>query len=109
MNKQDAIDQAFRIATLTEPTGEIRSLLGDLEFERVLELLLMMRQSPKKVQNPAGFLRRAISEGWQPDQLPEKIDRKIENATERLYQRQGLTPEQARQAARESRQKGWGV
>lgn len=107
MNKGDAIDQAFRIATLTEPNGEIRSLLGDLEFERVLELLLMLRQSPKKVQNPAGFLRRAVQEGWRPDQLPEKIDRKTENATERFYQRRGLTPEQARQATLESRQKGF--
>lgn len=109
MNKAEAIDQAFRIATLTEPTEEIRSLLGALAFERVLELLLMLRQSPKKVQNPAGFLRRAIQEGWQPDQLPEKIDRKVENATERLYQRRGLTPEQARQATLDSRRKGWGV
>ena len=107
MNKMDAVDQAYRIATLTEPTGEIRELLGGLSFERALELLLMLRQSPKKVQNPAGFLRRAIQEGWQPSQLPEKIDRRLENATQRIYERQGLTPEQARQATIASRQRGF--
>jgi hypothetical protein len=107
MNKQAAIDQAYRIATLTEPTAEIRSLLGGLDFERVLDLLLMLRQSPKKVHNPAGFLRRAIREEWKPDQLPEKIDRRLENATERYYQRQGLTAEQAYQATLESRQRGF--
>lgn len=109
MEKQIAIDQVFRIATLTEPTDEIRTLLSALAFERVLELLLMLRQSPTKVHNPAGFLRVAILEGWQPDQLPEKIDRRVENATQRLYERQGYTQDQARQMTRESRQKGWGV
>lgn len=107
MNKHDAIDQVFRIATLTEPTEEIRALLGGVSFERALELLLMMRQSPVPVKNPVGFLRRAIPEGWMPDQLPQKIDRRTENATERYYQRKGLSPEQARQATIESRQRGF--
>lgn len=105
MNKMAAVDQAFRIATLTEPTEEIRALLGALEFERVLELLLMLRQSPKKVQNPVGFLRRAIKEGWMPEQQPQKIDRKIENAEERYYLRRGYTPEQAYQAVLDGRRK----
>ncbi|MEK4240365.1 hypothetical protein [Paenibacillus sp. FSL H7-0714] len=107
MNKMDAVDQAYRIATLTEPTGEIRQLLSGLSFERSLELLLMMRQSTKKVKNPAGFLRRAIQEDWQPGQIPEKIDRRIENATQRIYERNGLTPEQARQATIASRKRGF--
>lgn len=107
MNKMDAVDQAYRIATLTEPTGEIRDLLGNLSFERALELLLMLRQSTKKVQNQAGFLRRAIQEDWQPGQLPEKIDRRLENATQRIYERRGLTPEQARRETIASRERGF--
>lgn len=109
MNKLVAIDQAFRIATLTEPTDEIRSLLRALEFERVLELLLMLRQSPKKVLNPAGFLRRAIQESWTPGQQPQKLDRRLENTEQRIYERKGYTPEQARQAVQDGKQKGWGV
>ncbi|WP_052410474.1 hypothetical protein [Paenibacillus durus] len=109
MNKHMAIDQVYRIATLTEPTEEIRSLLGDLAFDRVLELLLMLRQSPGKVRHPEGFLRRAILEDWQPGQIPQKLDRRTENAEERYYMRRGYSPEQARQAVQEGRQKGWGV
>lgn len=105
MNKGEAIDQAFRIATLTEPTDEIRSLLRPLEFERVLELLLMLRMSSKPVRNPAGFLRRAVQEGWVPGQLPEKVDRKLENAEERWYINRGYTPEQAREKVLADRNK----
>lgn len=76
MKKHEAIDQAWRIATLTEPGGDVRELLYDLEFERVLELLLILRQSPKPVQFPAGFVRRAIESGWTAATLPEKIERR---------------------------------
>ncbi|MBY9088001.1 hypothetical protein KIH86_27810, partial [Paenibacillus sp. HN-1] len=89
MNKLAAIDQAYRIATLTEPTEEIQALLGDLDFGRVLELLLLMRQSPRPVRNPAGFLRRAIQEDWRPGQLPQQVDRHKENIEEQLYIRRG--------------------
>lgn len=98
MNKSLAVDQVFRIATLTEPTEEIRLLLGALEFERVLELLLMMRLTTKPVRNPVGFLRRAIQEGWKADTLPEKVNRKLENVEEGIYIRRGYTPDQAHQA-----------
>lgn len=77
MNKYEAIDQAWRIATLTEPSGDVRELLYDLEFDRVLELLLILRQSPKPVQFPSGFVRRAIEESWTATTLPEKVERRV--------------------------------
>lgn len=95
MNKMKAIEQAFRIATLMEPTDEIRAVLGGEEFERVLELLLMLRMSSSPVRHPAGFLRRAIQEGWAPGQIPEKVNRKVENIEERFYIGKGFTPDQA--------------
>lgn len=106
MNKSKAIDQAYRIATLTEPTEEVRGLLWPLEFERALELLLMLRMSTRPVRNPAGFLRWAIAEGWTPATLPQKIDRKTENAEVRYHTRRGMTDDQARQEVIENRNKG---
>lgn len=106
MKKSEAIDQAYRIATLTQPTDEIRALLWPLELERVLELLLMLRMSTRPVRNPAGFLRWAIAEGWTPATLPEKIDRKTENAEVRYHTRRGMSDEQARQEVINNRRRG---
>lgn len=96
MKKFEAIDQAIRIATLQEPTDTMTDLLYPLEFSRVLELLLILRQSPRPVKAPAAFLRRAIEEGWTPETLPEKVDRRTENRNEQFYIGRGYTPEQAR-------------
>lgn len=83
MNKFEAIDQAWRIATLTEPGGDVRELLYDLEFDRVLELLLILRQSPKPVQFPAGFVRRAVESGWTAATLPKRVERRAAAADNR--------------------------
>ena len=68
-----AIALAYQTATLTYPSFEIMELLRPLPFERVLELLLIMRQSPRPVKSPLNFLRRAIQEGWSPETMPEKL------------------------------------
>lgn len=103
MGKSEAIRQVYIIATLQEPSEAVMQLLCGLEFDRALELLLLMRQSSRTVKNPAGFLRRAIEEGWTPDTTPQKVDRKLENHEERYFIRRGYTPEQARELVRRGR------
>lgn len=94
MKKSEAIDQAYRIGTLTEPTEEIQAILHAQDFERALELLLVLRLAGN-VRNVAGFLRRAVEEGWKPGTTPQKVNRKFENAERRIYERQGMTSEEA--------------
>ncbi|MEK4433090.1 hypothetical protein MHB54_28445 [Paenibacillus sp. FSL M7-0802] len=98
-----AIALAYQTATLTYPSFEIMELLKSLPFERVLELLLIMRQSPRPVKSPLNFLRRAIQEGWSPETMPEKVDRHIEYVEENHYVRQGYTIDQAREKVQKNR------
>ncbi|MDQ0496882.1 hypothetical protein [Paenibacillus brasilensis] len=99
-----AIATAYQIATLTYPSYEVFELLNPLPFERVLELLLIMRQSPRPVKSPVNFLRRAIQEGWSPETMPEKVDRHMEYLEENHYVRRGLTLDQAREKVQRNRQ-----
>ncbi|MFD1179706.1 hypothetical protein ACFQ3W_25865 [Paenibacillus puldeungensis] len=103
MKVGDALDQVFRISMLQEPTDEIRNLLCGQSFERALELLLLLRMTPK-VRNVPGFLRRAIQEGWTPSTLPQKIDRRLEGVEERYYLRKGYSPDQAHEKVLENRE-----
>ncbi|CAM4522664.1 hypothetical protein [Paenibacillus macerans] len=96
MENSQIIEQAYKLVTLAEPTEEVRQLLEGQELERVFELLLILRGWPN-VRNPAGFLRRAIQEGWTPETKPQKVDRRLENYEERYYTRRGYTQEQARE------------
>lgn len=96
MNKLDAIGQVYRIAMLEEPGEEICALLHDQTFERALELLLVLRQAGR-VRNVAGFLRRAVQEGWTPDTPRQRSDRKLEGYQERYYTSRGYSEDQARQ------------
>ncbi|MNW54622.1 hypothetical protein D3C74_322310 [compost metagenome] len=98
-----AIALAYQTATLTYPSFEIMELLKPLPFERVLELLLIMRQSPRPVKSPLNFLRRAIMEGWSPETMPEKVDRHMEYVEENHYVRQGYTIDQARELVQRNR------
>lgn len=102
MDKQKAIEAVYQIATLTHPTVDVIELLRPLPFERTLDLLLILRQSPKPVKSPANFLRRAIQEGWTAETLPENIDRKVQRINQRSYERKGYDPETARIKALES-------
>lgn len=95
MNKLKAIEQVYRIGTLTEPSEATLRLLASVDFERVLELLLMMRMSERPVRNQEGYLKRAIEEGWTAVTLPQKIDRKLENTERRYYERRGYTTDEA--------------
>lgn len=99
-----AIALAYQTATLTYPSFEIIELLRPLPLERVLELLLIMRQSPRPVKSPLNFLRRAIQEGWSPETMPEKVDRHREYLEENHYVRSGYTIDQAREKVQRNRQ-----
>lgn len=96
MEKVKIIEQAYRLTMMEEPKEDILRLLEGEELERVFEVLLILRGWPN-VRNPAGFLKRAIQEGWTPETKPQKVDRRLENYEERYYLRRGYTPEQARE------------
>lgn len=98
-----AIATAYQIATLTYPSFEVIELLKPLPFERVLELLLIMRQSPRPVKSPLNFLRRALQEGWTAETMPEKVDRHIANLEENTYLRRGYSIDEAREIVQQKR------
>lgn len=101
MKKLDSLILVYQISTLTYPTKEVLELLVPLEYERTLELLLILRQQPKKVISPLNFLRRAIQENWTAETTPQKVNRHEENITANFYEKKGYAPETARQKARE--------
>lgn len=103
MNKISAITKAYQIATLTYPSFEVVELLKPLTFERTLELLLIMRQSPRPVKSPFNFLRRAIEENWTAETMPEKTNRHIQYIEENHYLRQGFSIDEARTIVQRNR------
>lgn len=103
MSRHREIALAYQIATLTYPSFEVMQLLEPLPLDRALELLLILRQSPKPVRSPLNFLRRAIDEAWTPETMPEKVNRHIQNHEERFYMERGYSPDQAREKARQNR------
>ncbi|RXT00987.1 hypothetical protein [Ammoniphilus sp. CFH 90114] len=83
---------AYQVATLTYPDDSLLDLLSEVDFRRALELLLILRSSPRPVRNPLAFLRRAISENWTPTTIPRRIDRKRAALEERLGTPQSSAP-----------------
>lgn len=73
---------AYQAVTQTYPTDEIIQLLTKQGIKRTLEILLVMSQSDK-VKNPVGFIKTAIKEGWTPNTIPKKVDRRRMNVDER--------------------------
>lgn len=98
-----AIATAYQIATLTYPSFEVIELLKPLPFERVLELLLIMRQSPRPVKSPLNFLRRAIQEDWSAETMPQKVNRHIEYLEENFYLRRGYSIDEAREIVQQKK------
>lgn len=97
------IATAYQIATLTYPSFEVIELLKPIPFERVLELLLIMRQSPRPVKSPLNFLKRAIQENWSPETMPEKVNRHVEYLEENIYVRRGYSIDEAREIVQKKR------
>lgn len=104
VEKEKAIILAYQIATLSFPTDEVMNILRPLAYERVLELLLVVRQA-KDVKSPLNFLRRAISEGWTPETLPQPVNRKVQNIETRFYLNRGATQSEAEAKALENQRK----
>ncbi|WP_242314430.1 helix-turn-helix domain-containing protein [Bacillus cereus group sp. BfR-BA-01355] len=70
------IKLAYEAVTLASPTDDIISILNVVGIKRTLEILLIMQQSPTKVKNPNGFIKKAIRENWSPDSILVTIPRK---------------------------------
>lgn len=99
MDKEDVLILAYQIATLTSPDPEVFELLLPLPLVRSLELLLLIRQSPKPVKSPINFLRRAIEDGWTSETIPQRIDRARQNHEEQFYINRGYTLAEAKRLA----------
>lgn len=82
VNEIELVKLAYQVVTLTSPADEMLSILSVLGIKRTLEILLIMQQSPSKVKNPDGFIKKAIRENWSPTSIPIKLSRKSGN---RLY------------------------
>lgn len=82
-DESELVKLAYQVVTLTSPTDEILSVLLVVGIERTLEILLIMQQSPTKVKNPDGFIRKAIRENWNPTSTPIKMPRK---QSKRIYE-----------------------
>lgn len=78
----ELVKLAYQAVTLTSPANEMLSILSVLGIKRTLEILLIMQQSPSKVKNPEGFIKKAIRENWSPTSTPIKLSRK---SSKRLY------------------------
>lgn len=78
-NEKELVILAFQAVTLTYPSDEIIQVLDSIGIKRTLEVLLIMQQSPTKVKNPLGFIKRAVSENWTFSTLPQKTNRRIQN------------------------------
>ncbi|MED1851866.1 hypothetical protein P4V33_09410 [Brevibacillus borstelensis] len=72
MKKTEAIRLAYQIATLNEIPDDLLGELTQLDYLRVLEVLLVLRQSPNRIKAPANFIRSAIRNNWKPGGTPEK-------------------------------------
>ncbi|MBB6448012.1 helix-turn-helix domain-containing protein [Bacillus benzoevorans] len=68
---------AYQAVTMTSPTQTMINILSHIGIKRTLEILLIMQQSPNKVKNPEGFIKKAISKGWTPTTIPIKKERSI--------------------------------
>ncbi|MEC1376508.1 helix-turn-helix domain-containing protein [Heyndrickxia oleronia] len=76
-DSKELVSMAYQAVTMTSPTDTIINLLNYIGIRRTLEILLIMSQSPNRVKNPEGFIRKAISKGWTPTTLPIKRERNI--------------------------------
>ncbi|SDI50166.1 hypothetical protein [Paenibacillus naphthalenovorans] len=71
-DKREAIKLAYQIATLNEIPADLLDELARTEYIRVLEVLLVLRQSPNPIKAPANFVRSALRNGWKPNDPPIK-------------------------------------
>lgn len=75
---KELVSLAYQAVTMSNPSEYIIDILEQTGLKRTLEILLIMRQSPNKVKNPEGFIKKAIDKGWTPNTLPIKNNRLID-------------------------------
>lgn len=61
-----SIELAYQISTMTQIPDDLLCELLQVDFVRVLEVLLVLRQSPNPIKAPANFIRSALRYGWKP-------------------------------------------
>jgi len=76
VDEKELVRLAYEAVTLTSPTDDILSILSFVGIKRTLEVLLIMQQSPAKVKDPNGFIKKALRENWEPESVPVKKPRK---------------------------------
>ena len=81
--ESELIILAYQAVTLSSRLYQILSILSVVGIKRTLEILLIMQQSPTKVKNPDGFIRKAVRENWNPTSIPIKLPNK---PSKRLYE-----------------------
>lgn len=72
---EELVTLAFQAVTLTHPPEELINVLKIAGLKRTLECLLIMQQSPSKVKNPIGFIRKCLRENWTPETIAVSIPR----------------------------------
>lgn len=72
VDESELVKLAYQAVTLSSPKNEILSILSVVGIKCTLEILLIMQQSPTKVKNPEGFIRKAIRENLSPTTIPIK-------------------------------------
>lgn len=101
MDKLEVIDRIYQIAMLECPSVEIVQLLEAESIDRILDLMLIMRQQ-RQIKSPLNFLRRAIQENWSAETTPRKVDRHFQNVAENYYIVRGHTRDEARKLANDN-------
>lgn len=76
-DNKELVIMAYQAVTMTSPTQSMINILNHIGIKRTLEILLIMQQSPNRVKNPEGFIKKAISKGWTPTTLPIKKERNV--------------------------------
>lgn len=92
---EQQVYMSYKIAMLADPDDEMMELLCSISYERVLEILLIMRESSRPIRTPLNFVRRAIAEGWSTSTQPQQVNRRLENHTKRIYMQRGMTADAA--------------
>lgn len=83
IDETELVKLAYEAVTLTSPSDDILTMLSIIGIKRTLEILLIMQQSPTKVKNPDGFIKKAIRENWNPNSVPIKLPKK---QSKRIYE-----------------------
>ncbi|MCM3323302.1 helix-turn-helix domain-containing protein [Cytobacillus kochii] len=70
---EELVTLTYQAVTLTHPPDDLVKVLKIAGLKRTLECLLIMQQSPSKVKNPIGFIRKCLRENWTPETVAISI------------------------------------